>query len=613
MMQSTSPGATWPDDAVHDLDVAIAADHGVELRGVPTRLAHFSRAHVDRLDRVIGLDLGDAALCQQAAVVQHEDMVGELAHQAHVVLDHDDRSRCAARWPSGSRRSPARSPAARSPRRARRATAACGSLSSASASSRIWRSPCASCDAVRCDVGQKRITLAQGLQQRAAPAAQARPQQIQRAARGRSTARWPGCRRSSAARRPTGSAACARCRARRCGVSAAASIASPSKRTAPPCDRQLAGQHVEGRGLAGAIGADHAEDAGALDRQRQACRGSAPRPPSHRRRRAASCAAPSRWARAGASIARHGLRRSAPPALERCEDADQPLRVQQHDDDEDDRDRRLPRSESCRAARWSARRSAGLPARARAAALAHPPPPRSRDRPTARSRTAAASPGLAAARTAHRPIRRAARSTPKATAFRRLVSKPNNTTRRSLCASAAHSTPSGARYNQATATHDNDQRQRGHVVGGRIAVEPRQAGNALQAVEAAGHRFPVVGELAGQQRQRERDHREVRSALAATPEHQRADEEREQARRHSGQRHQQQQPRALVERDQREPRQIGRQARRTSPARAAESRCGPSTDPPPTRQSRRDTAGPSGRPRSRRPRTATAAARRSRH
>jgi hypothetical protein len=43
--------------------------------------------------------------------------------------------------------------------------------------------------------------------------------------------------------------------------------------------------------------------------------------------------------------------------------------------------------------------------------------------------------------------------TPNATAFSRLVSKPNSTTRRSLCASAAHSTPSGARYSHTTAAH----------------------------------------------------------------------------------------------------------------------------------------------------------------
>ena len=40
--------------------------------------------------------------------------------------------------------------------------------------------------------------------------------------------------------------------------------------------------------------------------------------------------------------------------------------------------------------------------------------------------------------------------TPNATAFSRLVSKPNSTTRRSLWASAAHNTPSGARYSPAT-------------------------------------------------------------------------------------------------------------------------------------------------------------------
>ena len=84
--------------------------------------------------------------------------------------------------------------------------------------------------------------------------------------------------------------------------------------------RQLAAQHVEGRGLAGAVRADHAVDAGSLERERQAVEDASPRRRARRRPSIAS----SRGAAPGQSRRRGDRRpccraRGGQAALERRE------------------------------------------------------------------------------------------------------------------------------------------------------------------------------------------------------------------------------------------------------------------------------------------------------
>ena len=207
-------------------------------------------------------------------------------------------------------------------------------------------------------------------------------------------------------------------------------------------------------------------------------------------------------------------RAAAPPALERREHADQPLRKQQHDDDEDDRDADLPELEAvAQRARQRADhdRAEHRPEQSAAAADRGPDDEVGREPEAAQLRRhqallrrveRAADAGEQAAdaeRDRLEPIGVEAEHDDAALVVGER--RPEHAERRAV-------EPAGAEDRA-------DQRQRGDVVGGGVAVEPGQAGDALQAVEAAGHRLPVVGDLIGEQRERERDHREVRPALAA--------------------------------------------------------------------------------------------------
>ena len=95
------------------------------------------------------------------------------------------------------------------------------------------------------------------------------------------------------------------------------------RRSATPPDlrRQLAGQHVEGRGLAGAVRADHAIDAGPIERERQPVEDPDLADAGRRRRRRSSRATPGRRRprrRGDAGVAARRRRRPQ-AALERRE------------------------------------------------------------------------------------------------------------------------------------------------------------------------------------------------------------------------------------------------------------------------------------------------------
>ena len=144
---------------------------------------------------------------------------------------------------------------------------------------------------------------------------------------------------------PTGSGACARCRGARCGASAA--VHRPAvEADAPGAPRQLAGQHVEGRGLAGAVRPDDAVDAGPVDARARARRESSPRRGAPRHLSMASCAAP-----VGLRARRRGDRRqrargACAGVARAARTADQALREEQHDGDEEERDADLPEVEA---------------------------------------------------------------------------------------------------------------------------------------------------------------------------------------------------------------------------------------------------------------------------
>ena len=452
-------------DAAHDLDVAIAAEPTPSnARGAArARHLHCQPRRRSPCTAALAWISRDAALRQQAAVVQHEDVVGELAHQAHVVLDHDDGRAAPLAGPADHvdhlRRLLRRESGAGlvEQQQARLAQQRQRQLEDLAFAMRQLRRRCA---ARRPGTDNARASASQ---QRAAPAAQARPQQIERpcTAAPQRDGEVVGDRQLREHRRE--SAACGRCRARRCGASSSRSIARSSKRTLPACAGSSPVSRLKVDVLPAPLGPITQKMPGRVDRQRKlvedhhlADASRRPRRRAGERRRSAG-RAPVRRSSAAARAAAWSQRSSG---------ANRPIRpcgIDQHDDDEHDRDGDLPIGGRCRAARWSARRSAGRPAPVRAGGRARRPRPRSRDRPRARSRTAAASPGPAAARRARHPIRPSSPLTPNATALRRLVSKPNSTTRRSLCASAAHSTPSGARYSQTTADAREHERRRRDV------------------------------------------------------------------------------------------------------------------------------------------------------
>ena len=51
-----------------------------------------------------------------------------------------------------------------------------------------------------------------------------------------------------------------------------------------------------------------------------------------------------------------------------------------------------------------------------------------------------------------------------------------------------------------------------------MSSKPGSPGNAFEPVEAAGHRIPVLAIWKASKRERERDHREIGAALAASAE-----------------------------------------------------------------------------------------------
>ena len=85
------------------------------------------------------------------------------------------------------------------------------------------------------------------------------------------------------------------------------------------------------------------------------------------------------------------------------------------------------------------------------------------------------------------------------------------------------------------------QRDRGDVVQVGEIAQPRQARDVLEAVEAAGNVVPAVGDLKGEQGERERDHGEERAAQGSPAEHEQADAVGQQARGQRRRRQQEQQ------------------------------------------------------------------------
>ena len=163
--------------------------------------------------------------------------------------------------------------------------------------------------------------------------------------------------------------------------------------------------------------------------------------------------------------------------------------------------------------------------------------------------------------------------TPKATAFSRWR-RSRRARPGARCARAPPRAPSGrgtARPRRTPTRRGRPRRRRRR----RCSCRGRAGRDALQAVEAAGHRFPVVRHLVGEQRQRQRDHREVRPAFAAPAKHQHADQEGEQARRAGGERQQHDQPGAAVELDQRQAREVGGEAEEGALAERQEAGAAP--------------------------------------
>ena len=192
----------------------------------------FLGADVDRLHRGVGLDRGDAALgeqrCRCGARRRGRRALRTRLMSCSMTTIVAPRRSLAQRMTSitgavswGDR------PAQGSSSSSRR-----GSPSSAIASSRICRSPCESCRRGALGVGEERIARAQLVEQRARPAAQARPQQVERAgarALQRAIARLSAIVSCGEDRRDLELAADAE--ARRCGASAGGR--SPGRRSAP--------------------------------------------------------------------------------------------------------------------------------------------------------------------------------------------------------------------------------------------------------------------------------------------------------------------------------------------------------------------------------------------
>ena len=305
------------------------------------------------------------------------------------MLDDDDRRRRARSWPSGSRRSPRRFPAARGRRRARRAAAAAARRAAPSrvrgsaARHARARPPCA-----RRRRGTDSAIAA--LQHRARPAAQARPQQVELA--GAAAPQRDGEVVGDRQRRQTRDGICSLrpMPRRRSDAAQPGAYRAPPKSTLPGLRRQLAASAVERRGLAGAVRADHAEDARLLESERQPVedRDLADVDARHRRARVSPAAA--RPDRGGAAIAAcSAARRKA--ALERRPRPDEPCgnssTTAMKNESRSAISQNWKRSRKCAGERADQQR-AERPARA--GSRGRRPRPRSRGRPRARSRTAAA-------------------------------------------------------------------------------------------------------------------------------------------------------------------------------------------------------------------------------